>query len=312
MTNESSTNENKASHENSDGNDKPQKPKMAKGSMVIRVIVILGLAYFAITEFILKEQVPNVATTESVKPKAPKKNKKEIVPEQANTNNEIDKQIPIKEENITQESQNHEADKQKVEVGTPAVEESKVVVEQAPVEEIKITQHEEPKAPEKMVEEVPVDKAIDKLIDKVDDKVADKVEVKIEPKVETKVEVKVEEKLEPVVNVQDVRGGEVQVVEQPTKTGDFDLKDKIVVDEIYIDPPNYEVLGRGLVYNCKEKFWSCVSKSAYLQCNKNMKWNKSNNKKSECAVVDVYNTDEDCQKIQKYNVAISKATAFCK
>ncbi len=304
MTNESSTNENKASHENNDGNNKPQKPKMAKGSMIIRVIVILGLAYFAVTEFILKEQVPNVATTESVKPKAPKKNKKEIVPEQPSTNNEIDKHIPTKEENITQESQTHEAEKPIVEVGTSAVEELKAVVEEAPVEEIKITQHEEQKAPEKMVEEVPVDKAIDKLIDKVDDKVADKAEEKIEPKVE--------EKVEPTVNVQDVRGGEVQVVEEPTKTGDFDLKDKIIVDEIYIDPPNYEILGRGLVYNCKEKFWSCVSKSAYLQCNKNMKWNNSNNKKSECAVVNVYNTDEDCQKIQKYNVAISKPTAFCK
>lgn len=91
-----------------------------------------------------------------------------------------------------------------------------------------------------------------------------------------------------------------------------DLKSKIAVEDPYVEPPNYENYGRGLVYSCKDKFWACVDKPAYIQCNKNMKYNKANSKTAECAVVNVYNTNEDCTLIQKYNVSKNIATDFCK
>jgi hypothetical protein len=91
-----------------------------------------------------------------------------------------------------------------------------------------------------------------------------------------------------------------------------DLNSKIVVEDPYIEPPNYENYGRGLVYSCKDKFWACVDKPAYIQCGKNMKYNKANSKSAECAIVNVYNTNEDCTLIQKYNVSKNIATEFCK
>jgi len=89
------------------------------------------------------------------------------------------------------------------------------------------------------------------------------------------------------------------------------LEDKIVADDVYTPPPVYDQLGRGLVYNCKEKHWACVEKSAYVLCNKNMLWNKSKGKPAECSVQNVYNSDADCNTVQKYNISTSKPTPFC-
>ena len=89
------------------------------------------------------------------------------------------------------------------------------------------------------------------------------------------------------------------------------LADKIVADDVYTPPPAYDQLGRGLVYNCKEKFWACIDRTAYINCNKNMKYNKAHGKTAECTVQNVYNSDEDCNTVQKYNVSTNKPTTFC-
>lgn len=90
-----------------------------------------------------------------------------------------------------------------------------------------------------------------------------------------------------------------------------DLAEKIVEEETYTAPPDYDALGRGLVYNCKDKFWACIDKPGYITCGKNMKWNKAKGNAMECAVQNVYSSDEDCIKIQKYNVSTNQETKFC-
>ena len=42
---------------------------------------------------------------------------------------------------------------------------------------------------------------------------------------------------------------------------------------------DYKRLGRGLVYNCRSKFWACLNKKEYLNCRGNLKWSKLNQKK---------------------------------
>ena len=102
-------------------------------------------------------------------------------------------------------------------------------------------------------------------------------------------------------------------VEQKEKPAEKEtnLAEKIVEDETYTAPPDYDVLGRGLVYNCKDKYWACIDKPGYVNCGKNMKWNKSKGNAQECVVQNVYSTEEDCIKIQKYNVSTNQDTKFC-
>ncbi|MEK6623454.1 MAG: hypothetical protein AABY86_00705, partial [Bdellovibrionota bacterium] len=79
----------------------------------------------------------------------------------------------------------------------------------------------------------------------------------------------------------------------------------------YVAPPTYEELGRGLVYNCKGKHWACINKDAYFLCRDNMKWNSSHSKSKECATINVYATNEDCEQIQLHNINTREKTDFC-
>lgn len=90
------------------------------------------------------------------------------------------------------------------------------------------------------------------------------------------------------------------------------LESKIVEQNEYVDPPKYEVLGRGLVYNCKGKHWACVDKASYQICHKNMKFNSENGKPSECVTQNVYANEDDCNTVQRYNVSTNVSTSFCK
>lgn len=90
------------------------------------------------------------------------------------------------------------------------------------------------------------------------------------------------------------------------------LSSKIETVSEYVNPPKYETLGRGLVYNCKGKHWACVDKENYQVCFKNMKWNADNGKSSECVTQNVYANEDDCGKVQRYNVSTNVETSFCK
>ena len=74
---------------------------------------------------------------------------------------------------------------------------------------------------------------------------------------------------------------------------------------------DYKRLGRGLVYNCRSKFWACLNKKEYLNCRGNLKWSKLNKKKRECVPSEVYASFEDCKIIQLDNVNQVKKTDFC-
>lgn len=71
----------------------------------------------------------------------------------------------------------------------------------------------------------------------------------------------------------------------------------------YVSPPNYEALGRGLVYNCVKQHWACVDRANFFQCSKNAKWFESQSKATECMTDAVYATIEDCNsgQLQKIN-----------
>ncbi|TNF26876.1 MAG: hypothetical protein EP319_12930 [Deltaproteobacteria bacterium] len=93
---------------------------------------------------------------------------------------------------------------------------------------------------------------------------------------------------------------------------DQNLEDKIAPPKMeYIEPPDYESLGRGLVYNCKGKHWACVDKRSYFKCRDNQKWSKENGKSPECVTRPVYASYEDCRTIQKYYVNTSFKVDFC-
>jgi len=80
---------------------------------------------------------------------------------------------------------------------------------------------------------------------------------------------------------------------------------------LFSPPPDYEQIGRGLVYNCAGKFWACVDRKNYFKCKNNKKWSTANFKSLDCVDFDVYSTEADCATIQVHNINIIKSTAFC-
>ncbi len=79
----------------------------------------------------------------------------------------------------------------------------------------------------------------------------------------------------------------------------------------YVSPPNYEVLGRGLVYNCIKQHWACVDKANFFQCSKNAKWFASQSKGSECMTDAVFATIEDCNSGQLQRINNNFVPAEC-
>lgn len=103
---------------------------------------------------------------------------------------------------------------------------------------------------------------------------------------------------------------------QEEKTTDSDLlSDNLKMKEEasriqYSPPPEYEKIGQGLVYNCKDRHWACVNREAYFQCKDNSHWNQLNSKTSECETRAVYSSFDDCRKIQIWNINNPKAIQF--
>ena len=107
-----------------------------------------------------------------------------------------------------------------------------------------------------------------------------------------------------------------QSAETPEKTIDKNAKTSNSNNDTmkfkYINPPSYETLGRGLVYNCKGKHWACVNKDAYFTCRDNMQWNIIHKTAHECIIANVYATEQDCKLIQLHNINTREKTDFCK
>lgn len=78
------------------------------------------------------------------------------------------------------------------------------------------------------------------------------------------------------------------------------------------DPPDYENLGRGLVYNCAGLHWACVDKVSYEECEKNNAWNTQQSKHKECVPVQVYSDRDDCEIVQQHKIDTVEKTDFCR
>ena len=74
---------------------------------------------------------------------------------------------------------------------------------------------------------------------------------------------------------------------------------------------NYEALGRGLAYNCKDGFWVCLNKEEFLNCRDNYKWANRLGNKKECVPQDVYGGIKDCQIMQVHNINTDASNNFC-
>ncbi|MGZ3809044.1 MAG: hypothetical protein ACXVCE_13235 [Bacteriovorax sp.] len=293
----------KESHDTSDnsGDISPEDKKKKQISMLIRVVIVVGLGYIAVTEFVLKpndNEVPVVA----VKPRKHRKKAPLVTAETKPKEAKPAEAKPVEAKQDEKAAGNIAA--------TPASETKPEEEKNAgaalagalpPVENINIA--------EKKSEEAPAAGEEPKAID--DTPILKNSPAETAPQV-GEVRQNDSQAEKSLDNLIDGMGGAEKSVADQAKKKETKLEEKIVADDVYTAPPSYEQLGRGLVYNCKEKYWACIDKTAYIACNKNMKWNKAHGKEIECAVQNVYNSEDDCGVVQKYNVSTNKTTSFCK
>lgn len=321
MVNNSSEDEDQSSDQSDESNEDshdtvaPDDKKKKQISTIIRVIVILGLGYLAVDQFLLNKPEAEVAV---VKPRV----KKDKVVKPAPPATDIAAATTVAG---APPIETKPADATAPEKATEALEPAKEAVADVPagsVEEIAKEAAKEPvKEPVKEIETVqpPVEniniaeKKTDapKTLEGTPDKTMTDMEINAAMG-ETKSETQVDKSIDSLIDNVDGKSKETEKAENAVGEKKApNLEDKIVADDVYVPPPVYDQLGRGLVYNCKEKYWACLDKLSYVACNKNTKWNKAHAKPAECVVQNVYNSDDDCSVVQKYNVSTSKATPFC-
>lgn len=260
-------------------------PKQNQISMLIRIVVVLGLAYLAYDQFLNPQPEETAPIAVQANPKVKK------VPE-----NVSDSHSPSNlSDNSVQNEENPPSMPSEVNPMQPSVESEA----SAP------TIPEQPSLPEPTAssEEVLSRTETTNTIDTMNSQESSQPQ-------ETKL---VEEKASSSLGIANENTKVDELIDQmDKKTPTIDLTKKIeesVTEKI--DPPRYDKIGRGLVYNCLGKHWSCVDKSSYLICNKNMKFNQANVQKAECVVKNVYASEEDCQKIQAYNTSHNAVIDFC-
>jgi cytoskeletal protein RodZ len=252
-----------------------EEEKKKKVSMMIRVGIILALGYLAVDHFILNpEQDPTVDQLAANAPVKRKRPRPVVKPPEETAEAQTIKEE--KKEEVSQaETPTASTSADTSNLGSTSTE--------SPVENINIT-----------------NKSSDETAPVVTEPPAEETSSTVStPMGENTLDSRLDQLID---NVE-------QKEKTPTKAPN--LADKIVEEEVQTSPPPYDVLGRGLVYNCKDKFWACIDKPNYVTCNKNMKWNKSRGNPQECVIQSVYSSDEDCIKVQKYNVSSNQPTSFC-
>ncbi len=115
------------------------------------------------------------------------------------------------------------------------------------------------------------------------------------------------------VNGEDTPKSEDNLTDQILKDLEDQAKDteKKPMKTEYVPPPNYENVGRGLVYNCTGKHWACVDAPSYRNCEDNSSSNKFAKKKAECYPFNVYEAQSGCEKMQNRMVSSGSKTEFC-
>jgi hypothetical protein len=243
----------------------------SRGGMIIKVLIVLGLGYLLVDMLILNPNGDQVTEVPNVPVKPRKKNNLKKKEEKKE-----DSKVVKDNENIPPVENVNVLPKNTTDTNAEKIESSNIVKSEMNEKKDDITSE-----------------AINSLMpfkeQKTDSQVGQKADVSNDQKINQMIELE-DKKDEKLKN---------------------NLQDSINVDETYVDPPNYEILGRGLVYNCKGKHWACVDKPAYVACNKNMKFNKANKKSLECVISNVYNSVEDCNIIQKSYISNNQSTDFC-
>ncbi len=274
-------------------------------SMIIRVLVICGIAYFAIDEFVLKKSTePTPEELMAAAAAKPRKSKKKIA-EEAAAQEEIKKAKAAKEAKEAEaantpavastDASTMEVPPDATATNTPPIENVNILnktTSTTPETQLQIEPPISQEVVESKIIDTSVDKKIDQLVDNVDQSTGTAETINIPSQPQSSPE-------------------KMAATNKEAPSNEDSMASKIVENATETPPPVYDHLGRGLVYNCKDKFWACLDKPAYVMCNKNMKWNKSQGNAAECVVQDIYSSDEDCSKIQKYNVTMSVSTAFC-
>jgi hypothetical protein len=99
--------------------------------------------------------------------------------------------------------------------------------------------------------------------------------------------------------------------DEPTHA-DSKTKTPVQAGNIQMTPaPDYEDIGKALVYNCQDKYWACISAKSYTTCQGNYNWKKTSRAKIECYPSAVYETEIDCARAQQLNINQALATDFC-
>jgi hypothetical protein len=124
---------------------------------------------------------------------------------------------------------------------------------------------------------------------------------------------KIEERKKKSADLQKkVEGEENNIASQILQSLNKDQTEGIPKDKLkFQPPPNYEHLGRGLVYNCQGKHWACVDKSGYFQCQKNKFYRFQNSQEPDCVEWEVYASEKDCSVAQLIRINRAVKTDFC-
>jgi hypothetical protein len=77
------------------------------------------------------------------------------------------------------------------------------------------------------------------------------------------------------------------------------------------NPPEYDFLGRGLVYNCTGKHWACIDSINFTTCGENYSWNTQSSNAVECYPSELYDSVEDCTIVQQFKIDSVAETKFC-
>jgi len=82
-------------------------------------------------------------------------------------------------------------------------------------------------------------------------------------------------------------------------------------EKVNLKDIRFDIVGRGLVYNCKDQHWACVDKQNYLKCKKSQGYLGSMGEKPECVVKEVYGNSSICVAAQEYKIENLASTDFC-
>ncbi len=254
----------------------PKESKKLDRSKIIKIVVTLAIIYFVVDEFVLNEQQDDAATETKVAAVKPTRKKpKKVVPTPTPDPTVVAEAPPVESTKV-EEPENETK---------PAVE----VPEVAPAPEVATPVDQNPSLETPMGEEVPVSAPAPAE----------------QPVVEPISEPAPAEAVEVVATTNEDANEKVKEKMDKTEIAEVE---KIKFERA----PNYEVLGRGLVYNCEGKHWACIDKEGFSHCEMNKKWHEQKGSKPSCVPFQVYENEADCGKAQQGKVNEAIKTDFCK